>query len=160
MTSRAQIAEAAAAVAAACKLDAKQLKHYCRWADRAGYHSSVDQLATVLLAGSVASDAPGPAAAAAITAGIYRRSPARAEDAAARIYAEICRRCPTRGRWQDQYLPTDAPRRAPRALARQLAREESHRRFPGATRSAASKRRRFVLKACGPMHTKCAGGAA
>lgn len=159
MTTRAQIKEAFAAIAARLEIDAAELSELCRKAGRAGWSSPLDRLATVLLADSREPGARGPAAVDRIASGLYDDSPARQEDSNARLCAEIARRCPARGRWQDQYLPVDAPPRALRALARQLACQEAHRRFPGDTRSAESRRHRFVLKTCGPLRTSRAGGA-
>ena len=160
MTTHTQTQEVDAEVAAWLEIDTAELSKLCRAAGRAGWASRPDRLGAVVSAASREPGARGPAALDRIVAGIYAESPRRQEDREARVRAEIARRCPARGQWQDQYLPIGAPPRDRRAFTRWAARAEARRRFPGASRSAQSRRVRFVLAACGPLRATRTGGAA
>ena len=147
-------------IAARLNMNVAELTRLCRVARHAGWRTEADQLGAVVVAAHAVPGARGPAARSEIEAAIRRAGPLRLDWIQGCVAAAVARvdGC----RWQAMWCPDPAPGSAAE-LARGMARAEAHRRFPGRSRSAESKRRRHVLKMCGPLRAKKngnGGGAA
>lgn len=143
-----------AEIAGRLNINTVELMRLCGVARHAGWRTAADQLAAVLVAAYAAPGSRGPTAADAIAAAIWRDGPAKqdwVQWCVAAAVARLDRRC-----WQDMWCPDQAPTSAAE-LARSGAIAESHRLFPGRSRSAESKRRRHVWKKCGPLRAKKKG---